>query len=85
MNARLQTWFPFNIQICMNGREWLARELRRRGSGFRRADNCFTWLGNPELAQRLMNEQLEMNWPVALGAIAQRLNRSTKMSSRRVR
>jgi hypothetical protein len=21
MNARLQTWFPFNIQICMNGRE----------------------------------------------------------------
>jgi hypothetical protein len=74
MNARIQTWFPFNIQICLNGREWLARQLRRRGSGFRRDDNCFTWLGNPELAQRLMNEQLETNWPEALGAIAHRLN-----------
>ncbi len=24
LNARIQTWFPFNIQICLNGREWLA-------------------------------------------------------------
>ena len=27
MNARIQTWFPFSIQICLNGREWLARQL----------------------------------------------------------
>src|SRR3990172_11715182 len=27
MNARIQTWFPFNIQICLNGREWLARQM----------------------------------------------------------
>ena len=26
MYARLQTWFPFNIQVGMNGREWLARQ-----------------------------------------------------------
>jgi hypothetical protein len=74
MNARIQTWFPFNIQICLNGREWLARQLRRRRSGFRRADNCFTWFGNPALAQRLMDEQLETDWPEALRAIARRLN-----------
>jgi len=24
MYARIQTWFPFNIQIGVNGREWLA-------------------------------------------------------------
>ncbi len=53
-----QTWFPFNVQICLNGREWAARQLRRRRSDFKRADNCFTWLGNVELAQRLMDEQL---------------------------
>ena len=74
MNARIQTWFPFNIQICLNGREWLARQLKRRCSGFRRADNCFTWLGNPKLAQRLMDEQLETDWPGSLTAIARRLN-----------
>jgi hypothetical protein len=74
INARLQTWFPFNVQICLNGREWLARQLQRRHSDFKRADNCFTWLANPALAQRLMDEQLETDWPAALTAIARRLN-----------
>lgn len=74
MSARLQTWFPFNIQICLNGREWLGRQLERRGSRFKRADNCFPWLGNPVLAQRLMNEQLKTNWPELLTAIARCLN-----------
>jgi hypothetical protein len=74
MSARLQTWFPFSIQICLNGREWLARQLSRRRSAFKRADNCFTWLGNVELAQRLMDEQLQTNWPTALDAVARRAN-----------
>jgi len=74
VNARLQTWFPFNIQVCLNGREWLARQLQRRHSPFTRADNCFPWLGNPALAQRLMDEQLVTHWPDALGAIARSLN-----------
>jgi hypothetical protein len=75
MNARIQTWFPFNVQICMNGREWLARQLEREGrSDFKRVGNCFTWLGNPDLAQRRMNQQLETDWPRVLDAIARSLN-----------
>lgn len=31
MNARIQTWFPFNIQVCINGREWLARQMDAAG------------------------------------------------------
>lgn len=74
MNARIQTWFPFNIQVCLNGREWLGQELEKGRSGFRRADNCFTALDNPELAQYLMDEQLKTDWPTALDAIARSLN-----------
>ena len=74
MHARLETWFPFNVQICLNGREWLAQQLTRRRSRFERADNCFTMLGNPALAQRLMDEQLRTDWPAALTAIARALN-----------
>jgi len=74
MNVRLQTWFPFNIQVCLNGREWLARELSRRRSGFTQADNCFPALANPGLAQRLMDEQLETNWPDALTSVARSIN-----------
>jgi hypothetical protein len=75
MNARLQTWFPFNIQICLNGREWLARQFARAGrADFTRHDNCFTWLGDPALAQQLMDKQLAVDWPRALTAIARALN-----------
>jgi hypothetical protein len=75
MNARLQTWFPFKIQICLNGREWLARQLQRNGhSAFQRADNCFTWFRDPRLAQRLMDRQLTIHWPRALQGIARTLN-----------
>jgi hypothetical protein len=74
LNVRIQTWFPFSIQICLNGREWLARSLWRRHSSFTKADNCFTWLGNPTLAQRLMDEQLDTDWPAALTALARCVN-----------
>jgi hypothetical protein len=75
MNARIQTWFPFNVQICLNGREWLARQFAREGrSDLGRVDNCFTWFGNPALAQRRMDDQLTTDWPRALGAIARSLN-----------
>ncbi len=74
MNARLQTWFPFSIQVCLNGREWLARQLRQEGRSFKREDNCFTWVRDPEVAQRRLDEQLDTNWPEALDAVARSLN-----------
>jgi hypothetical protein len=32
LNARIQTWFPFSIQICLNGREWLAHQMDAVGT-----------------------------------------------------
>jgi hypothetical protein len=74
LNARIQTWFPFSIQICMNGREWLARQMDRAGMAYRQQDNCFPWVADWEQAQRLMNTQLQADWPELLSAIACRLN-----------
>ena len=75
LHARLQTWFPFNIQIALNGREWLAREFRRRGyTEFARHDNCFIRVGDPQLAQRLLDRQLTTNWQRMLDSIARQLN-----------
>jgi len=31
-HARLQSWFPFTLQVCLNGREWLGRSCRRQAS-----------------------------------------------------
>ena len=74
MNARIQTWFPFNIQVCLNGREWLARSLQRLGIRFKRLDNCFVQLQDAERAQRLLDQQLELDWTRALTKIARMLN-----------
>src|SRR3989475_1453527 len=34
MHLRLQTWFPFQVEICLNGREWLARQLDKVGLNY---------------------------------------------------
>jgi len=74
MNARIQSWFPFSIQICLNGREWLGRQMDRRGLRYRRQENCFPWIEKIEKAQALMDRQLRTHWPPVLDAIARRLN-----------
>ncbi len=74
MNARIQAWLPFNIQICLNGREWLARMMDQARIRYRRHDNCFTWIEDVAKAQRLMNRQLRMSWPKALERIQRQLN-----------
>ena len=66
MHARLQTWFPFGIQVCLNGREWLRRGLVQRGLRFRRYDNTFTSVEDLSTAQHLLSSQLEVAWPSLL-------------------
>ena len=46
MHLRLQTWAPFTIQVCVNGREWLARQMDREGIGYEKHDNCFARIDN---------------------------------------
>ena len=74
MSARIQTWLPFRIQICVNGREWLARSMDAAGLHYVQRDNCFTWLEQPERAQHLMDQQLRSDWPALLNDIARSLN-----------
>ena len=74
MHARIQSWFPFGIQMCINGREWLARQMDRQGMEYQRKENCFVWLQKPALAQKLMQKQLRLGWGRTLGRIASELN-----------
>jgi hypothetical protein len=74
MYARIQTWFPFNIQVGLNGREWLARQMDRQGLKYRQQGNCFVWIEDCEQAQQLMKQQLELDWAELLNGFAQQLN-----------
>lgn len=74
MNARIQTWFPFSVQVCLNGREWLARQMDRVGLQYVRQDNCFPWGADWDRAQRLLDAQRRTPWPQRLDRIARALN-----------
>ena len=74
LNARIQTWFPFSIQICLNGREWLAHQMDAVDLSYLRHDNCFPWIEDWPTAQQLMDQQLKVDWPALLDGIARIVN-----------
>jgi hypothetical protein len=71
MHARLQTWLPFNMKLCLNGREWLCRSLRKQGIEHERRENCLVWVEDVAEAQRLLQKQLSTDWPRLLNGMAQ--------------
>jgi hypothetical protein len=74
MHVRLQSWMPFGIHVCVNGREWLARQMHRQGLRYVQADNCFTRLADPVRAQEIMDGMLQTDWAGFLEALAHRVN-----------
>lgn len=78
MNIRIQTWFPFTIHICLNGREWLSREMDKAKLPYERWENSFAWIKDFEQAQRLMNGQLAANWPTLLNGLVREINPAHK-------
>lgn len=69
LHLRLQSWLPFTIHVCLNGREWLARELRQQGIAFEQRDNCFVWIEDVAAAQKLADEQLRTDWSGVLNSL----------------
>jgi hypothetical protein len=64
--VRLQSWFPFTVRVGLNGRRWLAQQLHNRQVGFQQRGNLLTQVDDVALAQRLLDEQKHVNWPVVL-------------------
>jgi hypothetical protein len=56
-HVRLQTWHPFSVDVCLNGRLWLAKQMDAASLAYRRADNCFIALADPVRAQELADAQ----------------------------
>ena len=78
MHVRLQTWYPFDLQVCLNGREWLSRQLDAAGIGYVRERNCFTHLDNLVVAQHLMDQQLRTPWKRHLGQLVRSVHPISK-------
>jgi hypothetical protein len=73
-HVRLQSWFPFEVQVYVNGREILARQFDRKGIGYTRWANAFVRLDNWKAAQRLANQLARWRWPRRLNRLARLVN-----------
>jgi len=74
MHARLQSWFPFNLHVCINGREWLARQMDRAKVSYQRRENCFAQVSDAARAQELLNEQVRIDWVATLQKILRQVH-----------
>jgi hypothetical protein len=74
MGVRMQTWYPFTVQIWVNGREILAQQMKKAGLYFKKQDNCFLSIEDLLIAQKLMEEQTSWNWSSILDRIGKTVN-----------
>jgi hypothetical protein len=72
--VRLQSWFPFTIQVYVNGHDWLARQMAQARLGFVQEDNAFTQLDDADAAQRLADRFPQSPWIKILNQWAKRFN-----------
>jgi hypothetical protein len=74
MHIRVQSWFPFELQVCLNGRSYLARQMEREGIGFQQQGNCFTWIEDLPRAQVLLERLNTRDWIKTLAVLGRRVN-----------
>jgi hypothetical protein len=72
--VRLQTWFPFEVQIYINGREWLCRQMDQAGMNYTRSDNKILNVDDWHKAQILLDSQRRIDWVSALNAMVQQVH-----------
>ena len=62
MFLKIQTWFPYNVQIYINGREYLSKQLDKHGIKYKKYFNSFSYIEDyekaQEIADKLLNKKL---------------------------
>jgi hypothetical protein len=74
IHVQLQTWFPMQIQVYLNGHEWLARKLSANRIRYTKLDNAFTWIEDMARAQTFADRFYNLHWPAILDKYAKRVN-----------
>ncbi len=58
MFLRIQTWFPYNVQIYLNGHEYLSKLLKSEGIPYSMYNNSFSFIEDFDRAQEMADRVL---------------------------
>lgn len=74
MFIKIQTWFPFNAQVYINGHEYLRKRLEKNNIGYNMFNNSFSYLENFENAQKLADSILNEKISDSFDGLIKKIN-----------
>ena len=74
MHVRIQTWAPYSVQLYLNGREWMCRQLQENGIAFERSDNKIVSVSDFAATDKLAEKFNHTDWPSFLIRQVARVN-----------
>lgn len=74
MFLRIQTWFPFNIRIYINGREYLSKIFDKNNIQYEMYNNSFSYINDFEKAQKLADSILNKKLSSSFDGMAKMIN-----------
>ena len=74
MYLKIQTWFPYNVQIYINGREYLSKILDKNNIKYEMYNNSFSYIEDFNRAQELANDILNQKLSNSFDGLVKQIN-----------
>lgn len=74
MFFKIQTWFPYNVQVYINGREYCSKLFDKNNIKYEMFNNSFSYIEDFDKAQKLADNILNQKLSDSLDGIANKIN-----------
>ena len=74
MYLKIQTWFPYNVQVYINGREYLSKLLDKNNIKYEMYNNSFSYIEDFDKAQELANGILNQKISDSFDGLIKQIN-----------
>lgn len=74
MHIKIQSWFPFMVQIYINGHEWLKQQLIDENIPFEMYNNSFSYIENISKAQEIADKLVDSKISDKFDAMIKEIN-----------
>lgn len=74
MYLKIQTWFPYNVQIYINGREYLSKLFDKNNMKYEMYNNSFSYIDDFEKAQKLADNILNQKISDSFDGLIEKIN-----------
>lgn len=74
MFIKIQTWFPYNVQIYINGREYLSKLFDKNNINYEMYHNSFSFIDDFDKAQKIANDILNKKISSSFDGMIKKIN-----------